>query len=241
MNVLVLAAGAEPVRDDGGYPLCLAEFGDRPLIEALIGRCRALAPSRLIVAVRQADVDAFHLDRIVQLIWSQAAVLAVRGETAGAACTALLAAGEIDNDEELLLLSGNEILDLDYREVVDGFRARGLDAGTVTFRSVHPRYGYVKLDAGELVVEASEKRPISTSATAGFYWFARGSDFVRAVKDQIRKDAQAAGAFYVCPAFNELVLRGGRVGVQAIPNAAYHPLKTERQLEHYDSLAAQGA
>ena len=44
-------------------------------------------------------------------------------------------------------------------------------AGTVIFKSVHPRWSYVKLDSKKNVVEAAEKVPISNNATAGTYFF----------------------------------------------------------------------
>ena len=59
----------------------------------------------------------------------------------------------------------------------------------VTFRSLHPRYSYMLVDDNGLIVEAAEKRPISRHATAGFYWYRRGADFVQSAQDMIRKDA----------------------------------------------------
>lgn len=237
MNILILAAGPGAVRDGGGYPLCLMEFRQRPLIEAQLARCAALAPDRVFLAFNEPDIQTYHLDRIVQLLCPQATVVPVRGATGGAACTALLAAGGIDSPEELLILNGNEFLDVDHDAIVASLRARGLDAGTAVFRSVHPRYSYVRLDENKLVVEASEKKPISTQATAGFYWFARGSDFVAAAKNQIRKDASAQGGFYICPTFNELILAHKRIGVVEVPVDSYHPLKTQRQVEQFEVIA----
>jgi len=122
------------------------------------------------------------------------------------------------------------LIDVDYRAVLADFRERHLDAGTITFSSIHPRYSYVRLSAEELVVEAAEKRPISGHATAGFYWFARGNDFVRAAEEMIYKDASVNGAFYICPVLNELVLEQARIGVYPIQADQYHPLKTARQI-----------
>jgi hypothetical protein len=240
MNVLMLAAGRVPQGDGGGYPPCLAEFQGKPLIERLFEACVPLQPRRLIVAFAAAQVREHHLDRVAALLWPGATVLTVN-DTHGAACTALLACGHIDNDEELLVVNGNELLDADFDGIVEGFRRRGLDAGAAVFPSVHPRYSYVKVDAEGLVVEASEKVPVSRHATAGFYWFARGSDFVRAAKNLIRKDACVNGDFYICPTFNELVLEHKRIGIHAVDAACYHPLKTGRQIEQFEGGEGRGA
>ena len=73
-------------------------------------------------------------------------------------------------------------------------------------------------------------------ATAGFYWFSRGRDFVRAAKNMIRKDSRVDGKYYICPAFNELVLENLSIGVHKIDSKLYHPLKTERQVEQFETL-----
>jgi NDP-sugar pyrophosphorylase family protein len=237
MNILILAAGQNPVPEEEGYPLCLVEFDSVPLIQRVTTACGSLNPKKLIVAFREEDVRGYHLDNVVTLLWPNANVLNVRGKTKGAACTALLAADMIDADEELLIVNGNEMLDADFSEIVEGFRRRNLDAGVVVFHSIHPRYSYVRLDENELVVEAAEKRPISTNATVGFYWFARGSEFVRAAKEMIRKDACVNDNFYICPTFNELVLEHKQIGIHKVDGTLYHPLKTSRQVELFEAVS----
>ncbi len=235
MNILILAAGAPA--QNGAYPLCLTEFeGGEPLIERLLGSCAPLCPNQTIVAVPDAEVKQYHLDQIIRLLVPQSEIIPINGTTRGAACTALLAAGMIDNDDELLIINGNELLDMDFAAVVAGFKGRSLDAGVVVFKSVHPRYSYVKLDTAGHVIEAAEKRPISQNATAGFYWYRKGGDFVRAAKNMIRKDACVQGNFYICPVFNELILEQKRIGVHAIESKQYHPLKSERQIDRYEAM-----
>lgn len=236
MNILILAAGQDPLSQENSYPLCLTEFDSIPLIQRVISSCGVLGASDMIVAFREQDVDIYHLNNVVTLLWSNATILRIHGKTQGAACTALLAAGKIDVDEELLIVNGNELLDTDFLEILENFRGRQLDAGVVVFHSIHPRYSYVRLDENKLVIEAAEKKPISTNATAGFYWFARGKDYVRAAKNLIRKDARVNDNFYICPTFNQLVLEHMRIGTYQVENKVYHPLKTGRQIEQFETV-----
>jgi NDP-sugar pyrophosphorylase family protein len=241
MNILVLAGGQDPSQDQEDYPLCLTEFNSVPLIEHVISSCGVLQPSNLIVAFREVDVRKYHLNNIVSLLWPQVSIINIYEQTQGAACTALLAAGAIDNDNELLIVNGNEFLDYNFVEIINGFRQRKLDAGIVTFRAIHPRYSYVRLDDSELVIEAAEKNPISKNATAGFYWYSKGKNFVRAAKNLIRKDARVDGNFYICPAFNELILENLSIGVHQIESKFYHPLKTGRQVEQFETQFEKGS
>lgn len=235
MNILILAAGEKQTPQDSEYPLCLTEFNGKPLIQRVIEICSVLEPSRMIVCFRDKDVRMYHLDRVVTLLWAGTEVISVQGETQGAACTALLAAGMIDSSDELLIVNGNELLAIDFKEVVNGFRQRKLDAGVVVFNSIHPRYSYVQINENELVIEAAERKPISAHATAGFYWFAHGSAFVRSAKNLIRKDARVNNNFYICPAFNELILLQQKIGIHRVDPKVYHPLKTERQIEQFEA------
>jgi|SRR3990167_3837565 len=236
MNVLILAAGqADFNSHDGNYPLCLAELDGIPLIQRLIQACSDIGEANFIVALRKQDIRTYHLDNIVTLLTPDAKIVSVTDGTRGAACTAILATGYIDNAEELLVLNGNEILDVEFSNIVRDFRGRQLDAGVVTFSSVHPRYSYVRLNSENLVVEAAEKNPISRHATVGFYWFARGKDFVRSVQNMIRKDASVNDRFYISPALNEMVLEHACIGVFTIEANKYHPLKTERQLMQFEA------
>jgi len=188
-----------------------------------------------LVAFAESDVRRFALDKIITVLAPEARVISVKEQTRGAACTALLFAAWIDNGEELLIVNGNEFLDVSFGGVIADFRERELDAGVVVFPSIHPRYSFVRTDIRGFVVEAAEKKPISRDATAGFYWFARGRDFVEAAKNMIRKDARVNDAFYVCPSLNEMILKNARIGVHRIEAAKFHPLKTERQVLHYES------
>ena len=235
MNVLILGAGqSESNSDDGNYPLCLAEIKGVPLIQRLVNACLRIGTIHLIVAFRRSDIEKFHLHNVIEILAPTARVVSANNDTRGAACTALLATGYIDNADELLIINGNEFIEIDYSTIVTDFRRRMLDAGTVTFPSIHPRYSYVRLSDDDMVIEAAEKRPISRHATAGFYWFARGADFVRAAQTMIYKDASVNGNFYICPVLNELVLEQARIGRFLIDINQYCPLKTARQILQED-------
>jgi dTDP-glucose pyrophosphorylase len=241
MNILILAAG-HPDFDthDGNYPFYLTEFDGVPMIERIVNACKPLGPRNIIFASRKDEINRYHIDNVISLLSPNAITVKVDGNTPGAACTALLAAAYIDNDEALLVMSANQIVDIDLAELVAGFKARQLDAGTVTFPSIHPRYSYVRVGADGLVTEATEKNPISNHATAGLYWYARGSDLVAGIKNMIRKDAHVDGLFYICPVFNEMVLKQANIGVQPIDPKKYHPLKTTRQLQQFESIHDHG-
>ncbi len=236
MNILILAAGASSYElHDGDYPLCMTEFNDMPLLEHLVRSCKPMPSPKFIFSLNQNDIRQWHLDNIVKLIDPSASLIQVPEKTSGAACTALLGISHIDNDDELLIISANQVVDADLKSITDEFRAKKYDAATIIFDSIHPRYSYVRLDEKNQVIEAAEKLPISRYATAGIYWYAKGSDFVWAAKSMISKDASVDGKFYICPTFNEMILKHATIGVFHIDHNKYFPLKTERQIQLFEN------
>jgi len=234
--ILIPMAGGDDAFKERGFAYCkpLVEIHSKPLIEHAWSCLRPLKPEKFVFVVRKEDALRSHLHRVLKLMDPISAVVQADGPTAGAACTALLAIDHIQPEAELIVTNGDQLFECDLKAVVADFRARGLDAGAIVFDSVHPRWSFVRVGADGLVTEAAEKRPISRQATAGFYYFRRGADFLRAATDMIRKDAQVNGLFYVCPTFNEMILSGAKIGVHAIARDAYISLATPQNVDEYE-------
>lgn len=236
MIVLVPMAGGDEAFKERGYPYAkpLIEIHGKPLVEHAWSCLRGLKPEKFVFVVRKEDVLRSHLHSVLRLMDPTSVVVQAEGRTAGAACTALLAIEHIQPDAELIVTNGDQLFECDLGAVVADFRSRKLDAGTITFDSVHPRWSFVRVGDDGLVQEAAEKRPISRSATAGFYYFRRGADFLKAATDMIRKDAHVNGLFFVCPTFNEMILGGAKIGVHKIARDEYISLATPQNVDEYE-------
>lgn len=230
MKILILAAEQHFSNSfDKNYPVCLTELKGKTLIEHIISSSQKLLPKKIIIAISSKDAKNFHLNNSLISLASNIEALIVNN-TSGAACTALLAIEHINNDDELLILNGNELLDVDFNQIIHSFRMQNFDAGTVVFSSFHPRYSYVKMNAEKLIIQTAEKNPISAWATAGFYWYSKGRNFVEAAQEMIAKGASIKEKFYICPVFNELILKHARIGSYEIAPTQYYPLKSEHQI-----------
>lgn len=235
MNVLILAAGERGNDETGSrYPIWLSEIEGRLIIERQVKALDVGERNKFIFAFMRDQVESYHVDDIVRQITPDASIATMSRQTAGAACTALLAIGHMDPEGELVVASATDYVDVDYEAVLSEFRARGADAGVLTFDSLHPRYSFVSIDNDGWVVEAAEKRPISRSANAGFYWYARAQDFIDSIKMMILKDAHVNGVFYISPSLNELILRGRKIASHHLAASQYHPIKDRRQVDHLE-------
>ncbi len=242
MKIVIPMAGGDDLFRQHGFPFVkpIIEIEGRPLIDHATEPLTNIDDTEFVFIIRKEDNLRFHLGDVLRLLIPGCHIVIADGKTAGAACTALLAVAHMDNDEELLITNSDQVLKFDLVRVIEDFRARALDAGTVVFDSVHPRWSFVKTNEDELVIEAAEKRPISRNATAGIYYFRKGSDFVAAAKSMILKGADVNGGFFICPSFNEMILTQKSIGIHRIERDQYVSLATPQAVEDYEQeLVAQ--
>ena len=232
MKILILMGGKRVETKNDSYPLYMIEIERKMILEQQLEKCSALKPTAIICCVKRQDVDDFHIDKIICQTKLADCVI-INNKTTGAICTALLASGKYNTEEELIVLAVDEILDVDFESILSSFRGQGLDCGLVSFPSSHPRYSFAKLDKRGLVCEVAEKRPISKNALVSFFYFKHGSDFVSSAEDVIRKDNPLNGSFYISQTICEMVLKQKKVGMYNVPAESFHPLKTEMQLFEY--------
>ena len=105
------------------------------------------------------------------------------------------------------------------------------DGGIVTFKATHPKWSFAEIDSLGRVTRVAEKDPISDNATVGFYYWKKGSDFVKYARQMIEANFRTNGEFYVCPVFNLAIRDGKKI-------KAYHidemwGLGTPEDLERY--------
>ena len=222
--------------EDYFYPKPLIEIFGKPMIQHVIENLtQSMNFKKIIFVVRQDECDKYHLDHTLTLLSPvKPIIIKLRADTQGALCSVLLAIEHINDDEPLMIANADQIFTLARGDKVKQFMASPLDAACLTFHSVHPRWSYVRTNAEGLVVETAEKRPISTHAIAGLYFYKRGADFIQYGMNSIRHGASVDGVYFISPVFNEFILGGKKVGHFSVPNDAYHTFYSPKRLEEYE-------
>lgn len=238
-NLLVTMAGKSLffAEEEYHFPKPLIEIGGKTMVQRLIENLDTIDNvGERVFVVSNEDCKKYHLDDVIRILSADSArVIKLEKQTRGAACSALMAIEHINNDAELVISNADQIIDIDLDEALDSFRRRDLDAGVITFDTVHPRWSYVRLDEQERITETAEKRPLSRHAIAGLFWFRRGADFVDAAMRMIRKDAQVNGAFYIAPVLNELILSDCKLGVFPIDARNYHSFYSPQKIKEFEA------
>ena len=155
--------------------------------------------------MQKAHYEKYNLENLLNLISPGCEIIQLEGLTEGAACTVLTARELIDNEEPLIIANADQYIEWNAFETISEFSNEGIDGGILTFSSVHPKHSFAKVDGQGYVTEVAEKKPISTNATVGVYFWKKGSDFVKYADQMIDKNIRTNNEFYVCPVYNEAI------------------------------------
>lgn len=207
LNVLVPMAGAGSRFEQAGYtfPKPLIDVKGKPMIQIVIENLNIEA--NYIYIVQQAHNKKYNLQTLLNLLTPNCKIIEVNSLTEGAACTALLAKDFINNDNPLFFANSDQFVEWNSNEFMYKMQETNADGGIVTFKSIHPKWSFAKIDNETgLITQVAEKNPISDSATVGFYFWKKGKDFVRYAEQMISKNIRINNEFYVCPVFNEAIL-----------------------------------
>lgn len=239
INILIPLGGKSSFFDNDSYPFPkpLIEINGLPMIELVLKNFINLkCDKKFIFVINKTDCNKYHLDNVLKLLTNNACeIIILPGETKGAACSALMAIDYIDNQNPLIISNGDQVLDINFNDLLNSFENRNVDAGVICFESVHPKWSYVRLE-NDKIIETAEKRPVSKNAIAGFYYFKQGNLFVKAAMQSIEKDASVEGLYYIAPIFNELVLENKNLEIIKIDANKYHSFYSPQKIKEYEKI-----
>ena len=231
MNVLIPMAGAGSRFEKAGYtfPKPLIDVRGKPMIQWVVDNLNVEA--KYIFIVQQSNFEKYNLKETLSNFCPNNEIIQIDGITEGAACTTLLAKQYIDKDEPLIIANSDQFVEWDSDEFIYSCSASDLDANILTFNSTHPKWIFAKLNDLGFVTEVAEKKPISDLATAGIYYWRKGSDYVKYAEQMIDKNIRVNSEFYVCPVFNEAIQDNKKVRTYNIDKM--WGLGTPEDLEHF--------
>ena len=211
MNVLIPMAGAGSRFERAGYtfPKPLIDVDGKPMIQKVVENLNIDA--RHIFIVQRDHYEKYALQHTLNLISPNCEIVQVDGITEGAACTTLLAKEFIDNDEPLILANSDQYVQWESNQFMYSCMADEIDGAILTFNSTHPKWSYAKTNEQGFVIEVAEKKPISKNATVGIYFWKRGKDYVDCAEAMISKNVRINNEFYVCPVYNEAILKNAKI------------------------------
>jgi NDP-sugar pyrophosphorylase family protein len=185
---------------------------------------------KFIILCQKADFAEYDFSLFNKLIGhDNIEIIKLDGITEGAACTLLTAKEFIDNKVPLLSFNSDQMIDYDPNETYSRLSLH--DGGMPCFKGEGPKWSYAKTDDDGYVTEVAEKKQISNDATAGYYYWSRGSDFVKFAEQMIEADDRLNNEFYVAPVYNYAVKAGKRIVITQVDKV--YQMGTPEDLEEY--------
>ena len=238
INILIPLAGKNQFFNEAEYPYPkpLIEINNKTMIEHVINNFNAIeGEKQFVFVVNSEDCKKYHLDNILNLlIGDSCKIIKLDNETKGAACSAMMAIEYINNDLPLIIANADQLFDDNLQDIIADFK--GVDAGVITFKSIHPRWSYVRINSDYNIVETAEKRPLSKHAIAGFFYFAKGSDFINSAMNMIQKDVSVNDLYYISPTLNEMVLKNKKLLISEVDGAKYHTFYSPKKIQEYEQV-----
>jgi dTDP-glucose pyrophosphorylase len=236
INIVIPMAGGGSrfVKEGYALPKPLINVAGKPMIARVMENL-AYPGARYILIARAEHVKN-HQAAFEQLCAEyNIELVTIDLLTEGAAATVLFARRLIDNDTPLLTANCDQIIDGGCKTMIEDFLARKLDGSVMVFEDTarDPKWSFVRTDAQGMVVEAREKKPISSHATVGLYMFGKGSDFVETAIEMIIRNDRSNNEFYICPIYNYLVAEGRKIGIYEIEFEKMHGIGTPDDLKSY--------
>jgi len=228
MQILIPMAGNGQRFVDAGYkdPKPFIDVLGKPMIERVVENLGGPSAGEYIFVVQAPTYRFNPIPRLRDLV-PGCMIVTAKEPTAGAACTALLAAEFIDSNEPLLIANSDQIIE----GIVlpsPTFAPRG---AIYTFEATNPKWSFAVVDGHGRVWGVVEKQVLGRRATCGLYWWQRGSDFVRCARKMIERNLRVMNEFYLAPAYNEL-LAEGHVVIE-LPVQRMHGLGDPESLQEY--------
>ena len=238
MNIVVPMAGRGNRFREAGYTDTkpFIDVNGKPMVYRVIENLNIEFDEtyQFILICLKEDYEKYDFKMFKECIGHESYEVVVLDEvTDGATQTLLCAKDWINNDIPLLTLNSDQLVYYNPDETFERFEK--FDGGIPCFNEGEgsDKWSYAKLDDSEYVTEVAEKIPVSSYATAGYYYWSKGSDFVKYAEQQIEHNDRTGinKEFYVAPVYNWAIKDGKKIVISIVDSTI--ELGTPEYLERY--------
>ena len=233
-NILIPMAGRGSRFEEQGYTdkKPFIDVNGKPMIHRVIKNLgmEFTTDYKFIMICLQEDYDKYDFSEFDKVIGHDSYdVIILDDVTEGAAQTVLTAKHLINDDTPLMTMNSDQLVDWDIERLFE--MCEQFDGVIPCFYGEGNAWSYARTLDNGYVQEVAEKKQISNNATAGYYYWKKGSDFVKYAEQMIEDNSRTNGEFYVAPVYNWAVKDGKRVGVFMVDKC--YSLGTPEDLQEY--------
>jgi len=233
-NILIPMAGRGSRFEEQGYTdkKPFIDVNGKPMIHRVIENLGMEFDKEymFIMICLQEDFDKYDFTEFEKVIGHNSYDVVILDDvTEGAAQTILQAKDLINDDTPLMTMNSDQLVDWDIERLFE--MCEQFDGVIPCFYGEGNAWSYARTLDNGYVQEVAEKKQISKYATAGYYYWKKGSDFVKYAEQMIKDNSRTNGEFYVAPVYNWAVRDGKRIGVFMVDKC--YSLGTPEDLQEY--------
>lgn len=248
MLVFIPMAGTGDRYIRAGYtqPKPLIPVAGKPMIERVLDAFPKDRELRYLFGVNRMHAETTDVLSVLRRLRPDAQVIVMDNHKDGPVRTVLACADALRPDEDVCLNYCDFGVDWSFDAFAAWLDAGKWDGAMSGYRGFHPHslgptlYAYMR-NEGDRVTEIREKHHFTANkfdefASAGLYWFRRGSDLVRLSRELIASGARVNGEYYVSMLMQLLIEQSGRVGVFELDH--FYQWGTPEDLGDYESWSS---
>ena len=233
-NIVIPMAGRGSRFEEQGYTdkKPFIDVNGKPMVHRVIENLdmEFNTDYKFIMICLQEDFDKYDFTEFEKVIGHNSYdVIILDDVTEGAAQTVLTAKHLINDDTPLMTMNSDQLVDWDVEKMFE--IAEHYDALKPCVYGEGNAWSYARTLDNGYVQEVAEKKQISNNATAGYYYWKKGSDFVKYAEQMIKDNSRTNGEFYVAPVYNWAVRDGKKVGIYMVDRL--YSLGTPEDLQEY--------
>lgn len=211
INIIIPLAGIDKRFEENNIFKAFVEVKGKPLVKF----CTDSLPYpfqrkniQIYFIILREHEEKYSVSKKLKKLYPKSKIIIISKTTEGAACTALMAKEYINNSMELIIYLADIYFEGDIENSI--YSNPPVVGFIPTFKSKNIKYSYAKINLDREILRVAEKVIISDNASAGFYYFKHGKDFVEAAEVMVKDDLKRAGLgenkwFFICPVYNELI------------------------------------
>lgn len=229
---------------DAGYkiPKPLIKVDGKPMIEFVVGMFPG--ESDIIFVCDKEHLASTELEVVLRRIASDSKILPIDGHNEGSAYTTLRAAEEVEDDEDVMVCYCDFNVGWDYNEFKKRLAETECEGAVPSYTGFHPHLRHKKLYASILadedgfMTDMREKHcftddPMECFQSCGMYYFKRGGDMKRYLRELINGGERTNGEYYVSMAYPFYKRDGKKVYVHRLSH--FLQWGTPEDLEEYEA------
>jgi len=235
MNIVLPMAGRGSRFKKAGYTVSkpFIDVNGTPMVIKVIKNLKLEFNSsfNFIIICLKEDYVNHHLNDLLKENFPDCnfKIVILDSLTEGAAQSVLSGKEYFDNTDPLLILNSDQLIEYNPNRAFSELSLH--DGGILCFDGKGPEWSYAKLDDEGYVTEVAEKIQISNCATAGYYYWNRGRDFIKYAEHMISNNDRSKNEFYVAPVFNYAIQDKKRIVVHMVDKI--DQLGTPEYLQQY--------